>query len=178
MGDMGITLALALVLGPAPVADYPPIVKAKELYATKDFRGEKAPKLEFGKVLHGKLPDLKGKTVLVDFWATWCGPCRALSPSLTEWQEKFKDDLVIVGVSDEAESVLTEYLGKTKVGYVVTTDPAKNLSKQLGVRGIPHVMIVSPDGVVRWQGFPGSEEDKLTAEKIGQIIAASKAKGD
>jgi thiol-disulfide isomerase/thioredoxin len=174
---MGITFALALVLAPAQAADYPPIVREKQLYAAKDFRGEKAPKLEFGKVLNGKLPDLKGKTVLVDFWATWCGPCRALSPSLTEWQEKFKDDLVIVAVSDEAESVLTEYLSKTKVGYLVTSDPEKTLSKQLGVRGIPHVMIVSPDGVVRWQGFPGSDEDKLTPDKIGQIIAASKAKG-
>lgn len=154
---------------------YPPIVKNKELYATNDLRAQQAPELEFGKVVSGTMPELKGKVLLLDFWATWCGPCRKVMPELDKWQKQFKDDLVVIGISDEEASTVSEFIAKNKVDYVITTDPEKKMSKFIGIAGIPHVLIITPDNVVRWQGFPGSKEDPLTADKIKQIIDAYKA---
>jgi len=157
-------------------SEFPAYVK-KELYAKNDFRGKEFKTLQFGEVLKGKAPvakDLKGKVLLIDFWATWCGPCRVVIPEMNEWQKKFAKDLVIVGVSDEKSATVTEFMGKTPMNYVVTVDKDKTMSKILGVAGIPHVLVISQDGVVRYQGFPSDEKDQLTTEKLAQIIKANK----
>ncbi|MBS1724855.1 MAG: TlpA family protein disulfide reductase [Armatimonadetes bacterium] len=157
-------------------ATYPKIVTAKTLYAKNDLRGKKAPAFVVEKWLNGDAPSMKGKVLFVDFWATWCGPCRALIPEVNEWNKKYGKDVVFVGVSDEDAATVSKFMKDTPMDYHVAVDTQKRMSKELGVQGIPHVMIVSPDGIVRWQGFPGSEEDTLTDKVLEQVIAASKAK--
>ncbi|RYG28864.1 TlpA family protein disulfide reductase, partial [bacterium] len=121
---MTIAILAALALHAAPVkAEYPPYTK-KELYAKTDLRGKKAPKMVWGQTVAGTIPSLKGKVVLVDFWATWCPPCRETLPELSGFQKKFAKDLVVVGVSDEPKAKLTEFLAKTPVSYAITSDPA------------------------------------------------------
>ncbi len=154
--------------------DYPPYTK-KELYAEKDLRGKPAPKFEVGTWLTGSEPSRKGKVVLIDFWATWCPPCRELIPELNGYQQKFGKDLVVIGVSDESADVVKSFMAKTKMNYNVAVDPKGHMSGYLGVKGIPHVIVITPDGIVRWQGFPLGEEDRLTEDKLSQIIKASKA---
>ncbi len=158
-------------------SEFPKYVTNKTLYAKNDFRGKEFKNLQFGKVLSGSVPapkDLKGKVLLIDFWATWCGPCRAVIPEMNEWKTKFEKDLVIVGVSNEKPEVIQEFMKGTKMNYAVTTDIDKTMSKILGVEGIPHVLIISQDGIVRYQGFPSQAEDKLTTEKLEQIIKANR----
>jgi thiol-disulfide isomerase/thioredoxin len=167
------TAALA-TLTLAAFAEWPAIVTNKTLYAKNDLRGKKAPDFVVENWLTGKAPNLKGKVLLIDFWATWCGPCRALIPELNEFQAKFKNDLVVVGVSDEKPETVSEFMKKTEMKYDVAIDTQKRMSKVVGVQGIPHVLVISPDGIVRWQGFSGSKEDPLTEEKIAAIIAESK----
>lgn len=159
----------------APKDEYPTYVKDKNLYAENDFRGKKAPEFVVEKWLSGAAPDLKGKVVVIDFWATWCGPCRKLIPEMNAWAEKFKDDVVFIGISDEKEEVVTKFSGETKMTYHSAIDTQKRLHKALGVKGIPHCMVISPDGIVRWQGWPQDEKDKLTEAVIEQIVKASKA---
>ncbi len=173
LGLLGLA-GMAILTAQQPAA-YPPIVTAKTLYAKTDLRGKSAPKLVVESWLTGDAPATKGKIMLIDYWATWCGPCRAVIPELGEWQEKFKDDLVVIGISDEPVETVSGFMKDTKMAYNVAVDTQKRMSKILGVQGIPHVMIVTPDGIVRWQGFPGSTEDPLTTEKVAQIIAAWKA---
>ena len=155
-------------------AEYPEYTK-KELFAKNDLRGGQAPALQVQSWLTGAAPDTKGKVVLIDFWATWCPPCRALIPELNQYKRKFGDDLVIIGISDEPEARVKTFMEKERMEYNVAVDPSAKMKHEIGISGIPNVLVISPDNVVRWQGFPGVASDRLTEEKISQIITASKA---
>ena len=149
-------------------AGWPTILK-KNLYA-KDFRGMKAPQFVVDEWLSRK-PEMKGKVLMIDFWATWCGPCRKLIPEVNQFQEQFKGDLVAVGLSSEKDpQVVKDFMAKTEFDYPIAVDPKGRMSKQIQIQGIPHVMIIDTNGIVRWQGFPGDATDPLTADVIKQII--------
>lgn len=164
-----LALLLGSALWAADKAEYPKTV-AKELYAD-DTRGKKAPDFFVEKWLTAE-PDRKGKVVLIDFWATWCRPCRKAIPELNAFQEKFKNDLVVIGVSDEAEAAVSQFKNTTAIKYSLALDATKKMSNSINVRGIPHVLIISTDGVVRWQGFPFSDEEPLTEAIVKQVIDA------
>jgi thiol-disulfide isomerase/thioredoxin len=178
-----VTTILATIL--LTQTGYPAIVTDKTLYATTDFRGKPAPKYDVstwkwlyaptakGGVLTADA--LKGKVVVIDFWATWCGPCRELIPEMNEWAAKFKNDAVFIGLSDEKPEKINEFRKSTPILYNVATDETKSLSKILGVKGIPHVLVIAPDGTVRWQGWPQDDKDLLTAAKLEAIIKTSQA---
>ena len=164
------TFALAFQQG------YPKVVTDKTLYADTDLRGKKAPDFFVEKWLNTSGVDTRGKVVLIDFWATWCPPCRELIPEMNGYKAKFKDKLVVIGISDEPAATVQEFMKKTKMDYSVGIDTKRHMFAKLGVKGIPHVMIISPDGIVRWQGFPGSAEDPLTEKVIQQVIDAAHVK--
>jgi len=154
-------------------ADYPTSVK-KNLYAGHDLRGLSAPKLTVERWLSGKAPETKGKVVLIDYWATWCPPCRELIPELNDWQKKFKDDLVVIGISDESPEIIAKFMKSTKMAYNVAIDTKETMMKAIDITGIPHVLVITPDHIVRWQGFPKSDEEQLTGKILQQIIDTSK----
>jgi thiol-disulfide isomerase/thioredoxin len=159
----------------APAPAFPPAI-AKQLYATSDLRGKPAPALEVEKWLSAE-PARAGKVVLIDFWATWCPPCRMLIPELEEFQKTFRDDLVVIGVSNEPETKVRPFIeGRGGIGYAMAIDSKDRTNKAVGVQGLPHVLVIGSDGVVRWQGYPLQNEDRLTADKLRQIIEADKAR--
>lgn len=140
----------------------------KKLWA-KSFLNEKAPDLIVEKWLTPE-PDRSGKFVLIDFWATWCPPCREAIPELNDFYETFGDKLVVIGVSDETEYAVRK-LVNPRIEYSVAIDTQARTKKAVGVTGIPHVLIIDPEGIVRWEGFPFLKGYTLNAKVVADILA-------
>jgi thiol-disulfide isomerase/thioredoxin len=167
-----IAFGVAALLGIA-AASYPPYI-TKHLYASHDLRGQKAPKIAVEQWVKGGMPQTKGKTVLIDMWATWCPSCIALIPELNKWSSEFKGRLVVIGISDEPAKTVRPFLSVHKMSYHVAVDTKNRLEQQVGVEGIPHVLVITPDGIVRWQGYPGEPNDPLTDAKLRAIIESGR----
>jgi thiol-disulfide isomerase/thioredoxin len=101
-----------------------------------------------------------GKIVLIDFWATWCGPCKAAMPKLDELYKSNKANLVLIGISDEKLSTVESFLQSHKHAYFQAVDEKKTINGALHITGIPHCVVISSDGIVRWQGNPHDENFK------------------
>ncbi len=144
-----------------------------ELRNANDIRGEHGPELNVAEWLNGR-PNTSGKLVLVEFWATWCGPCKANIPHLNELQDKYRDNLVIIGISDEKPETVKNFLLKRDFSYAIAADPEKNVVEHVGHKGIPYSYLTSPDGVVRWQGHPRA----LSESMLEEIMLASGLKVD
>jgi len=124
----------------------------------RSFLGQKAPKFEVDKWL-GHEPSMQGKFVLIDFWATWCVPCRQSIPELNGFHQKFKDRLVIVGITDEtAEEVRKTTLPHAE--YSLASDPDERIMRALGLEGLPYSILIDPSGIVRYEGSPLSLDEK------------------
>ncbi|MDL2319871.1 TlpA family protein disulfide reductase [Alistipes sp. OttesenSCG-928-B03] len=145
----------------------------KKLWA-KSVLNEKAPILVVEKWL-GDAPETEGKFVIVDFWATWCGPCKKAIPEMNEFSKKFKDDLVVIGLSDETEEQV-KAMTSPVIEYYSAIDTQKRMSNALEVKGVPHVIVIDPEGIVRWEGFPTLQGHELTEEVIAGLIAKYKKK--
>jgi len=134
--------------------------------------GDVAPTFVF-KTLNGKevkLEDFKGKYILLDFWATWCGPCRAETPHLKAIYDAFgkSQRFVIIGLSmDEAVDAPQKYVQNNGIKWVqgfLGQGPANQAVPNLyGVRGIPSIWLIAPDGKVIAKDLRGEEIKTATA---------------
>jgi len=105
-----------------------------------------------GKSWH--LRDLRGKVVLVNFWATWCPPCRKEMPDLQALFDKYKDQgFVVLAISDEEIAKVSPFIGERKIGYPVLLDPGRKVNDAFIVEGIP-------------KSFVYDRESKLVAQSI------------
>jgi thiol-disulfide isomerase/thioredoxin len=160
--------------------------------------GSPAPALTFAWAsvdgLHS-LEDLKGKVVVLDFWATWCGPCVASIPNVRELAAHYKDfPVAIVGVTSlqgnhidpddgaidtkgdpgKEHSLMPGFMKKKDITWPIAFSSEEVFNPDYGVEGIPHVVILDPKGIVRYSGLhPG---DPL-AEKAKKIDALLKEAG-
>lgn len=150
----------------APAPEFPAIAGA---VGATDLRGKKGPAVSVQKWM-SKAPETEGKVVMIEFWATWCGPCKRSIPHLNELHEKYSDKLAIVGISDEDQGKIRSFMKSTRFEYAVASDPSRKIMNAIKPQGIPHAIIMSPDGVVRWQGNPLALEEAT----VKQIIDASR----
>lgn len=116
------------------------------------------------------LANLKGKVAVVEFWATWCPPCRRSIPHLIELHEKHaKSGLVILGLSNEPKDKVAPFVEKMKMSYLVGY--GSETGQDYGVEGIPHAFVVGKDGKIIWSGNPlsqAAELDKTIEEALGK----------
>jgi thiol-disulfide isomerase/thioredoxin len=133
----------------------------------RSFLDQPAPTLVIQKWLT-EPPNMAGKFVMVDLWATWCAPCRKSIPQLNALYAEFKDRLVVIGLSDESEETVRS-MTVPKIDYSVGIDRQHRFLSTVGVRAIPYAMLVDPKGIVRYEGHPAL----LDGQKLRAIIAGN-----
>ena len=112
-------------------------------------------------------PVLSGRPVLLEFWATWCPPCRDSIPHLNAIHEKFgRRGLVVLGVTQEDRATVAAFRRQVPMRYSIGLDPEAKAARALGVRGIPHAFLADRTGRIIWDGHPG----RLTDEQVERVF--------
>lgn len=93
------------------------------------------------------LSDFKGKVIIIDFWATWCGPCKMEIPSFIKLQEDYQDDVVILGVSLDqgGPKAVVPFAKKMNINYPIVYGDGSVVQAYGGIRGIPTTFVVDRD---------------------------------
>ncbi|MBL4809654.1 MAG: redoxin family protein [Phycisphaerales bacterium] len=159
--------------------DLLPNLKKPELWI-----GSTAPELTIAKFVKGDSIDgfESGQVYVVEFWATWCGPCIEAFPHLSELQESYGDDVRFIGVNvwervkgQERMEFIEEFVAKQgdRMSYTVAVEEGSSMSdnwmKPAGQNGIPAAFIVDGDGKVAWIGHPSQMDKPLKAVVAGEF---------
>jgi thiol-disulfide isomerase/thioredoxin len=193
--------AITKIQSPEPAAGSPAAQQLKSLkdtlaladgaWAKGTLIGNPAPDITFTWVSDSgtqkSFADFKGKVVMIDFWATWCGPCRAAFPKMAQLAERYKGhDVVILGLTslqgfhideknqridtkdDPAKEtgLMPGFMQAMGVNWTIAFGDKNCFNPDFGVQGIPHVAIIDAKGVVRYNGLypnPAEESEKIDA---------------
>ena len=158
---LGVTVVVSLVLlligacSAFPLSSFVPQTNNASSRPTTVKIGETAPEIDLPSMTGEQitLSKLKGQPVLVNFWATWCGPCRQEFPSLVRKYKQYKDQgFVVIGVNTEDENtdegVLT-FMRNTLVNFPIVRDRDLKLEKMYRINGLPTSFFIDRKGIVR-----------------------------
>ena len=129
-----------------------------------------------GEVL--SLKDLRGQVVLLDFWATWCGPCIAEMPKVKRTYEKYKDQqFQVIGISlDRSMEPLEAYVRKKELAWLHYWDKNRKVSTMYKVHGIPSTFLIDGEGIIRKTNLRGHALEHAVAELVQENLAKSAVK--
>jgi thiol-disulfide isomerase/thioredoxin len=155
--------------------------------------GKPAPEWNIDKWVNGddqRLSELRGRVVLIDFWATWCGPCIAAFPYLKELQNKFKNrGLVIVGLTkyygqyknmrnlgkeEEVKKIEEDFVKEHALTWPLGIAEGDKLFQDYGVTGLPTVFVIDKKGVVRLKIIGHNEDNKSKLENMISLLLEEK----
>lgn len=138
--------------------------------------GQSAPDIELpGSSGAQKLSDLKGKVVYVDFWASWCVPCRQSFPWMNDMQKKYgAQGLQVIGINLDAKRAdADQFLAQVPAQFAVAFDGKGDSAKRFGVKGMPTSLLIDAQGkvVLLHQGFREDERKELEARLAAAVGA-------
>ncbi len=129
-----------------------------------------------GATVAPKLSDLKGKVVYLDFWASWCGPCKQSFPWMNDMQTKYgSKGLQVVGVNLDAKRPDAErFLAENPALFALAYDAKGETARQVGVKGMPTSVLIDADGKVLaiHQGFREQDRAELEAKFVAALNPA------
>jgi thiol-disulfide isomerase/thioredoxin len=156
--------------------------------------GKPAPELHFkwsNREGLKTLADLRGKVVVLDFWATWCGPCVASFPNVRELTAHYQGaDVAVIGVTSIQGAVnglgptpintkgdpqkelalMTDYIKAKEITWSIAVSEEEVFNPDYGIHGIPHMVIIAPDGTVRHSGLHPAIPLEEKTSKIDAIL--------
>ncbi len=113
-----------------------------------------------GKTIH--LSDYKGRPVVLNFWATWCPPCKEEMPLIERYAQTYGDQLVVLGIDHaESQGVVQDYVDQMGIHFPILLDQDTQVSQRYFVHSFPATFFVDADGVVRAQHLGLLSEDLL-----------------
>ena len=158
-----ITTMLLSWMNPAYAVQKQLFDKVKEKYVVPDF----SLKDEEGKTY--KLSDYRGKVVVLNFWATWCSPCRREMPSMERAYKKWAKEgieLVAVNIGDDADKIFA-FTGEYDISFTILMDPSSSLYQKYTIPGLPTTYIIDPEGYMVYRVLGGRVwDDPKIAEQI------------
>ncbi len=117
------------------------------------------------------LADFKGKLLLVDFWATWCSPCRQVMPQIEKVYQKYKGQgLEVIGVTDEPRATVRAFQPTSGVTYPLYLDLGHAMNAAYGIDAIPHLFLIDRTGRIVYDEIgAGDNLDALDAAIRGNL---------
>jgi thiol-disulfide isomerase/thioredoxin len=135
--------------------------------------GEWLPDLEAA-ALQGRLPERSGKVILLDFWASWCAPCKASFPVLDQLYNTYRSrgfEVIAVSVDDEAVD-MKRFLEDHPASFAILHDARKQLVEQMAPEAMPTSYLIGRDGRIRsiHAGFNGRETEEALRAEIEKLL--------
>lgn len=165
-----------------PLPAYPAPNHTERLFAKKNLQGktliEPLPQLFERVEWLTEKPDTAGKVIIIEFWATWCAPCKLVKPKLEALARNESDlvEVILIGgdIGDSAPKIAALVADDPGSPLAHAWDAGNMLAVDIGVQGIPHALVIGTDGVIRWQGYP---MDKAFLPAVNDILRADPVTG-
>lgn len=143
-----VVCGLALLFEKKVVSAGAQIQKTAPDFSLKDLAGHKY-----------RLSDFRGRIVFLNFWASWCPPCRAEAPSIEKLQNTFsKDKLLVVTVAtNSSEKQLKNFIKENKLTFLVLTDPSGVVTRLYEIKGVPTTFVLNQKGAILRQELGGRD---------------------
>ncbi len=173
VGVMAMLMVTLVGIGGAAAPDILPVAERNVVKL-----GEPAPNFRL-RDLNGQmvsLSDLRGKVVLLNFWATWCGPCRVEMPAMEELYRTFsRNDFEILAVSTDAQgaSVTRPFQQENHLTFPILHDADYRVGLTYGARSLPMTFMVDRQGIVRHQIFGARDWAAAEAHQLVQMLMKS-----